>query len=355
MKKNIILILPNAGGGGSEKVLINLANLLSIQFNVTLCFINLNKYDYLKLIEKKIKIINLNKKSSKRSFFKLLKIINENKYEYVLSSIFHINVLSILLKFFSFNSFKLIIRETNKIYLKEKNFIKLFLIFIFYRFANLIISPSKLINKELASLRIKKKKIKHLNNPVIINQKNNKEKLKKIEHFLSKDKYLITMTRLEKHKNIDFILDCVKEVNKYVNLKLIILGDGNQKKKLNTIIKRLGLIKKVKIVKFLSYPYDILKNSSIYVNSSYYEGQSNSVLEALYFNIPVVSANNGSHTYFIKKYSYGYVFDKFDKDKVTKKILRLIYKKPKKINLNFYNEINGLNITKRFIKLINNI
>ena len=28
---------------------------------------------------------------------------------------------------------------------------------------------------------------------------------------------------------------------------------------------------------------------------------------------------------------------------------------PKKINLNFYNEINGLNITKRFIKLINNI
>ena len=356
MKKSIFLILPNAGGGGSEKVLINLANLLSKNFNVTLCFINLDKKKYLNFVSKKIKIINLNKKTTKLSFFKLLKILIFNKYQYVLSSIFHINILSILLKLFSFSKFKLIIRETNKISQKEKkNFYKLCLIFIFYRFADLIISPSILINREIESFYIKKTKIKLLNNPVIIKKNNKKEDLKKIKIFLKKTKYLITMTRLEKHKNIEFILDCLKEINKFKKLKLLILGEGSCEDYISQLIRRLGLIKNVMIVKFLSNPYNLLKRSSLYINSSYYEGQSNSVLEALYFNVPVISANNGSHTNFIKKYSYGYVFNKYSKLKVSNNILKLIDKKLKRIDSNFYHEVSGLSITKRFIKLINNI
>lgn len=348
--------MPNAGGGGSEKVLLNLASLLSNNFDVTLCFVNLSKKKYLYLVNKKIKIINLNKKSSKASFFEILKILNSNKYQYVLSSIFHINILSILLKLLSHSKFKLIIRETNKISQKEKkNFYKICLIYIFYRFADLIISPSFLINREIESFYIKKSKIKLLNNPVVIKKNNKKEDLKKIKIFLNGSKYLITMTRLEKHKNIEFILDCLKEINKHKKLKLIIVGEGSQKKSINQAIKKLGLIKNVKIVKFLSNPYDLLKGSSLYINSSYYEGQSNSVLEALYFNVPVISANNGSHINFVKKYSYGYVFNQFNKLNVSRNIIELINKKLKKINLNFYKDISGLNTTKRFIKLINNI
>lgn len=356
MKKRIILILPTAGGGGSEKVLINLANLLSISFSVTLCFINLKKTNYLHLINKNIKIINLNKNNARRSILNLLKIINFYRFKYVVSSIFHINIISILLKLFSFNKFKLIIRETNKISQKKINFTKLIFIFIFYRFADLIISPSSIINDHLKNFLLKKKKIKLLNNPVIINKDIDKKKYpNRLKVFLNKSKYLITLTRLEKHKNIEFMLNCLVEVNKTKELKLVIVGDGPEKQKLNNKIKELNLQKKVIIIKFLSNPYDFLKRSSLYFNSSYYEGQSNSVLEALFFNIPVISADNGSHTIFIKKYSYGHVFKNFNITKVSKKILELIIKKKPSINTRFYQDVSGVNIVNKFINLINKI
>ena len=356
MKKKIILILPTAGGGGSEKVLINFANLLSNNFIVTLCFLNLEKIDYLNLINKKIKIINLDKTNFRNSFFQLSNIIKLNKYEYVFSSIFHINIVSILIKIFTKNKFKLIIRETNKIFNKRKDFIKFFLIFIFYRFANLIISPSNLINKELENFLINKRKIKLLNNPVLINKNNKLTKYqKKINFFLNRFKYIIILTRLEKHKNIEFLINCVAEANNTENLKLLIIGDGSQKKNLINKIRYKRLQNKVKIINFTSNPFHFLKKSNLYFNCSYYEGQSNAVLEALYFNIPVISAKNGSHINFIKKYSFGHVFNKFDVSKVTKKILKIINEKPKKISSKFYEEIDGTNIINKFIKLINNI
>ena len=357
MKKKIILILPTAGGGGSEKVLLNIANLLTYDFNVTVCFLNLNKKDYLHLLNKKIKIINLKKKNIRKSFFQLLKIVNVGKFEYVFSSIFHINIISILIKIFSINNFKLIIRETNKISQKKNNFLKFFLIFIFYRFANLIISPSKKINNELNKFLINKKKIKLLNNPVIIN--NNKEKktsqIKKLKSFIKKSKFLITLTRLEKHKNIDFILDCMAKINKTMDLKLLIVGNGTQKFKLNLKIRNLGLQNKVKIISFISNPHIILKKSNLYFNSSYYEGQSNSVLEALYYNVPVLSADNGSHTSYIKKYFYGYVFNRFNVTKVSQKIPQIINKKFSKINPKYYQDVDGTKIKKKLVKIINKI
>ena len=83
---------------------------------------------------------------------------------------------------------------------------------------------------------------------------------------------------------------------------------------------------KVKIISFISNPHIILKKSNLYFNSSYYEGQSNSVLEALYYNVPVLSADNGSHTSYIKKYFYGYVFNRFNGNKVSQKIPQIINK-----------------------------
>ena len=70
----------------------------------------------------------------------------------------------------------------------------------------------------------------------------------------------------------------------------------------------LGLQNKVKIISFISNPHIILKNL-IYILIAYYEGQSNSVLEALYYNVPVLSADNDTYKLYKNIFMVMYLID----------------------------------------------
>ena len=67
--------------------------------------------------------------------------------------------------------------------------------------------------------------------------------------------------------------------------------------------------------------------------------------------MPVLSADNGSHTSYIKKYSYGYVFNRFNVTKVSQKIPQIINKKFSKISSQYYQDVDGTKIKKKFVKI----
>jgi len=350
LKKKVLIILPYAGGGGSEKVLINLANFLSRYFFVTICFVNLRKKNYLKFIKKKIIIVNLEKNSAKACIMPIIKLLNNCNFDYIISSIHHLNIVTIISKIFSKTKAKVIIRETNKIIQSKFNLLKVFTIFIFYRFADLIISPSKKINIEIKNLFIEKSKLKILNNPVLINSYSRTPA--NIRKFIGRDKYILSFARFEKHKNLDFLIKCVKKIKR---VKLVVVGEGSQKNNINNIIKNLGLNKRVKLFKFLPNGYELLKKSELYINCSDYEGQSNSVLEALFLNVPVISADNGSHTQFITKYKFGYVFKSFKIINVSNLILKILKRRKKNINNKYFKEVNYFVIGRKLKQLIDKL
>lgn len=105
---------------------------------------------------------------------------------------------------------------------------------------------------------------------------------------------LISVSRLEKRKNIKFLINVFDRMSKnHKNIYLHIIGNGTQESKLKKYTKNLQNNK----IKFFGRVDDViekLKESSIYLCASELEGMSNSLLEAMSVGLPTVIVKSHS-------------------------------------------------------------
>lgn len=105
-------------------------------------------------------------------------------------------------------------------------------------------------------------------------------------------KYILGVGRLTKQKRFDVLIKAFHRLGTE-DYKLVILGEGNQRKELEKLIKELGLIDSVIMPGFVSNPYPWYKHATMFVLSSDSEGFGNVIVEALACGIPVISTDCG--------------------------------------------------------------
>ena len=69
------------------------------------------------------------------------------------------------------------------------------------------------------------------------------------------------------------------------------IGKGNLETDLKNILKKNNLTDNVKILNFVDNPYNLIKQTDIFVLSSRYEGLPNVLLEALVLNKFIISSD----------------------------------------------------------------
>ena len=314
MKKNIFFLLPvfTYGAGQSIKRIILGLNYKKYNKNI----ICLGKCQFKKeLLRKKVKVYELNHTKLIFAISDIKKILENNKInkKILISNIHYTNVLSLL--FFSkIKELKIIVTERTAI--KElniyfglidffkKKIIKL-LIKILYKKASTIITNSTKSSKDLA--KIVKLKINTIFSPSYI--PNNFKLRKNRNRNRNRNKIIIAVSRLSQEKNILYLL---RAINLIKNRKFIlkIIGDGEQKKELVNFVYKNQLSKKVK---FLNYKKNVKKfflESDLFINSSFFEGFPNAVVESLKYNVPVIcSKSHGGIFDILKNNRYGYLFN----------------------------------------------
>lgn len=296
---HITFILPSLEFGGAEKMVINLANYFCKK-NIKVDLILMQKNGiFLKTISNDIKIINLKSKRALYSIFPLIKYLKNNKPNFLISTLNHINIISLISILFSQVKTKIIIRSVNtfsenlKSLPKTKRIIQKFLASILYRFADDIISNSEKSADNLAkTLKLNRKKIKTIYNPTITSEIYKKME-ERISHPWLNDKYItiIGVGRLQKVKNFINLIKAIKIINNKIDVKLIILGEGPERKNLENLVKQLNLEKSVDLLGFTENPYTFMYRANIFVLSSNSEGLPNVLIEAMACGTPVVSTN----------------------------------------------------------------
>ena len=150
----------------------------------------------------------------------------------------------------------------------------------------------------------------------------------KIKMTNQNSKIVITTSRLVKKNGIDTLIKAIAEVKKEIpDIKLWILGGGEQAAELNSLAEHLGIKSSVKF--FGEIPndevYDYLGQADIFVRPSRSEGLGTSFLEAMAVGLPIVATSVGGIPDFLKDGQTGLFCKKDDPSDLAEKISQLFH------------------------------
>ena len=167
---------------------------------------------------------------------------------------------------------------------KLKSLISMLLKIFLYNFANGIITNSKGSKKSLNKILPFKKNLNYIYNPYL-KKKNNNTKFKK-------KNYILSVGRLSLQKNFEGLIRSFYLFNKvYKEYKLIIIGDGPLKKELKNLTLDLNLKNKIIFKGWKIHLNKYYKESKIFILNSVYEGLGNVLIDAVNYNLPIITTN----------------------------------------------------------------
>lgn len=102
---------------------------------------------------------------------------------------------------------------------------------------------------------------------------------------------ILTVGRLERQKGLLCLIEAFARVRRQMEVRLIILGEGSQRKEIETKVQELRLDDCVSLPGFVSNPYSYFKRAAAFVLSSEWEGLPTVLIEALAFGLPIVSTD----------------------------------------------------------------
>jgi glycosyltransferase involved in cell wall biosynthesis len=124
---------------------------------------------------------------------------------------------------------------------------------------------------------------------------------------------LLFVGRLQRQKNLFYLLDCLKELKNKTNKPFVfsIAGDGALRKELELITIKLGINEIITFYGWLDKAeiLTLYQRSDCIVNLSFNEGMSNVLLEAMACGLPVIASNVTGNDVLVENKLTGYLFD----------------------------------------------
>lgn len=323
--KRVLLCIPSFAMGGAEKFAVDLATKLNkSKFEVTVAQTRNNVDSEFKAIIKNagIKIVDLSGKTYLEMLRKQFDYLKKNK-----PTVVHANTGSILHVMLACwlcrvpKRLYTVHNEANLLFGNSKIKKLIYrLAFSFFGFIPVAICPTV---KEtlMREFGFSSKKIPVVNNGVDIN-KFHPERPKVISDSIQ----IISVGTLYWIKNQRMTINTICDLhNEGLNVSLDILGDGEDREKLDKLIKDRHAESYIVLHGIQKEVEKYLQKADIYVSASKTEGLPLSILEAMACGLPIVATNAGGSKDIVKNGINGFLIEVDDEDGL-KEALRSIIK-----------------------------
>ncbi len=296
VKRKLSILIFSLDAGGAERVVSILAEELSSSFDISLVLMS-KKIFY--LVPDHIDIQYLDDTEvTENGLIKLLKlpylalkyknICKTNNIDISMSFMNRPNYINILSRAFG-NDAKILINERAMPSLQHQyglqGRINRFLIKRLYNYADLVIANSSGNCQDLKN-NFGISKVQTINNPFDL------DKIESLSveqvNFDYRCFTFVTVGRLDYGKNHKLL---IKAFSRIKDAQLIIIGDGNLKKDLESQIQNDNLSNRVFLLGKQTNVYKFLSKADCFVFSSLYEGFPNVIVEALACKLPVISTD----------------------------------------------------------------
>ncbi|MGQ9706654.1 MAG: glycosyltransferase [bacterium] len=154
----------------------------------------------------------------------------------------------------------------------------------------------------------------------------------KVNINFAKGKYFLMTRALEKIYGIDLAIKAYHGAYKRLdNKNLVITGSGRERKNIENLIKNLNLKDQVILKGECSAEEigNLLYNAFALLNTSYYDNYPNSILEAFYAKVPVLTTDAGGIPYIVKDKLNGILFKSNKYNDIANEMIKMVKNKEK--------------------------
>lgn len=295
---DIAFFLPSAYGGGAERVITTVASELSNRgYNVELLLGETDGSDV--ELPSDITVIGFDHSRLSASLPSLVEYLRKQQPSVMVSTIYLSNILVTISHLLARSDSRLVLRVANtpSIHLASnsvRHVVGRNLLPFVYNRADQIIAISNGVKDDLVDeFSVPSKKITTVYNPIDLSMVDEQATAPLTHRWLSEShQTIVGLGRLTPQKDFSTLLQSFAAVHAATpSARLLILGDGELRKSLQTLAESLNISDVVEFTGYVDNPYKYLSRADLFVLSSKWEGFGLCVLEALACSCPVVSTD----------------------------------------------------------------
>lgn len=288
VRSNVVLVLPNLNAGGAQRVMLNLANELSVSMDLTLALVQ-PVGELIEQVASTVRVVDLG--GGMIWLGTLTRLIWRERPQAVLSTLSDVNIGILLIQSFFPHGVRVVVREA----LMPSEWINYWhcsrLMKVLYRYthkrAKYVIVLSQMMRQQFISITgLYRQKVIVIPNSVGPARLSASE----VPNLDVRGPYLIAVGRLSRQKGFDVLVEAFARLNtSFSSYRLVIVGEGEERARLEALIEQYCLSERVILTGFVANPLSLVRRSVLFVLSSHVEGMPNVLIEALCVGTPALA------------------------------------------------------------------
>jgi glycosyltransferase involved in cell wall biosynthesis len=295
------LFIADLGGGGAERVFVNLAKALWQRgYAVDLVVGTLDGAAYLDELPCGVRLVNLQVNRMAFGGPSLIRYLRRERPSAILATRVHSSCLAVLARQFSGVRTRVIVRESNMVgpglqaMMPVRRLAFSLAIRYCYPRADHVIAVSRGVAAELnGQFGVLWGKLSVVYSPIISDALQNRAS-EPLDHEWFREgqpPVILSVGRLTAQKDQQTLIRAFALVRKNVVARLLILGEGENRAELEALVSELGLALDVSLLGFRENPFAFMARARLFVLPSAWEGLPGALIQALACGCPVVSTD----------------------------------------------------------------
>jgi glycosyltransferase involved in cell wall biosynthesis len=261
---------------------------------------------YFSALSPQVRQVHLGVKRTAMAIPKLVQYLRSKQPKVLLSTLEHANAASLMANFLAGGKSRVVVREANTTSRGQKNnphptakMVYLLLRWLYIKASGIVAVSEGVAQDLIQAYNIPASKVSVILNPVLTQRMFDLAQAPCPHPWLQQKDIpvILGVGRLSAQKDYPTLIKAFAKVRAQRPVRLIILGEGEDRKALEVLIHELKLNDDVSLPGFADNPFCYMAKASVFVLSSIFEGLPNALIQAMALGTPAVATDcpSGPH------------------------------------------------------------
>lgn len=296
----LAIFLSHLGGGGAQRAMVNLAGGMAARGHDVEIVLSRAVGPLVEQVPPPVRIVDLGAPRVLASLPRLAARLRRERYDAMVSALEYVNLVAIWARALSRVSMPLAICEQNNLSAASSRPLRRRQRWIpalarrFYPWADSIVAVSDGVADDLVEvLGVPRDRIRTVHNPIVTPTLRALADAPLDHPWFrpGEPPVALAVGRLSPQKDFPNLLQAFARLRRRRPARLVILGEGAERKRLEALVGELGVRDDVALPGFVANPYAYMRRAGAFVLSSRFEGLPSVLIEALYCGAPLVATD----------------------------------------------------------------